>query len=243
MNGNDADVTSVVTPLIRDSLEETPWPNVAALGSLGLAETYFSLGDTKTFTDTNSVQHTVRIIHFGYGGGAILFEDFVLINVAVWNPSSNTDSDGAYNNYSESNMRTTALPAVLATYPSDLQAVINTTAYIVATNGTNNTLLTLQDKLFLGAVKEYFGIQSYSVATEAAALAQFDYYKANNTSAFRIKYDDTGKANWYWFRSCKNNSQSYAGNMDSYGNVYSYGYNSANPLRVAPLFTVGVQPN
>ncbi len=175
---------------------------------------------------------------------AILFEDYgPLQGPAVWNPSSNTDDDGAYNNYSKSNMRTTALPAVLATYPSDLQDVINTTSYKVATNGNNGTILTLQDKLFLGAMKEYFGVRYGPVQAESDVLSQFALYAANNTDEFRIKYNASKNATPYALRSPQTGNKfgGFTVNSSGVNNTISGGVGSY--VSFSPLFTVGVLPN
>ena len=70
---------------------------------------------------------------------------------------------------------------------------------VTATEYNSSANTTTDDYFAFPAEKEIFGNRTYSVQTEADALAQFEWYK---TTANRIKkFGDSGSANNWWERS------------------------------------------
>ena len=230
MNGNDITATAysngvISIPSVTGALEITinaveivdtvlannSWENIANVCKEGKANIYWAVGDTKSDVGTDGYTRYYRIADMsGLYGKHVVFEQYTLdgsdgsatINGFVWNVRSNTDGDGAYNDYNISNMRTTHLPAVLLRYSGELQAQLENTSYQVATNGNNGILLTLTDKLFLAAAKEY-GIPDYARTEENAALTTYQWYQTHNTQADRVKYKNGNltSASGYWTRS------------------------------------------
>ena len=223
-------------------LNNNSWEVIKQVCEAGQAADYWSLGDTKTDTGTDNVTRTFRICDMsGMYGKNVVFEQVELTESGiVWNASSNTDDNSCYNNYNISDMRNTALPALLANYSSDLQTTITNTTYKVAKNGTANpmVLLDLTDKLFLPAEREIFGTQSYSVTDEWNALSRFALYalSANDNATFRKKYKPSTptSANAWWERSPGAGNTRYVCDVSNYGSAYYYLANGDS--RVAPCF-------
>ena len=115
--------------------------------------------------------------------------------------------------------------------PSALRSIFKKFKTITAQTYNGSTNKVSEDYFTLAAEKEIFGSRTYSNATEANALTQFDYYK---TSANRIKKQgDTGSAAYWWERSPYSDYSTY------FCTVYSDGsanYNSASSTRLlAPV--------
>ena len=226
----------VVDPILNNN----SWAVIAQVCNAGQAADYWALGDTKTDLGTDGVTRTFRICDMsGMYGKNVVFEQVELTESGiVWNPSTNTDDNGCYNNYNISDMRNTALPALLANYSLELQAVITNTTYKVAKNGTQTTVLDLSDKLFLPAEREIFASRSYSRQEEWNALTRFALYALpeNDNADFRKKFKPSTptSANYYWERSPYSGG---TGNVCSVGSNGNANYNGASGnVRVAPCF-------
>ena len=202
-------VRYMVTFLLTDNLSSidsvlsnNSWADIASVCEAGNAGSYWAIGDTKTDLGTDGNTRTQQILDMqGLYGKHVVFGQVELEPTSYrWNPSNNTDSDNAYNNYSISEMRMTHLPAILLKYSSDLQAVITNTTYKVATNGNNGTILDLTDKLFLPAMKEMWASPSYSRSEENSALTTFTYWTTHTSNADHIK-NQSGNAYYWWSRS------------------------------------------
>lgn len=193
-----ADVSDVV--FSEDmTFADSSWDAIKAIAVLGVASQIFALGDEKEDLGTDENARTIRIIDFDhYGKNEINCEQLQVEKQCAFSNQNITDSDGAHNNYSESAIRTSYLPEILAKYSSALQGAIGQTSYDAYKSGLNKTVLTLQDKLFLGSVKEYFGIGT----NDPTSNKQFSLYANNNTDAFRIKKRlGTQTNSEYWTRT------------------------------------------
>ncbi len=222
-------LTTIMFGTGNQTFADLPWAAIREITRKGWAQNYFSLGDTKADVGTDEVTRTMRIIDFDhYGSNELNVEQMSLDASYVWN------AEGG-NNYSESDMRTTHLPAHLLKYSTALQAVIGETTYKVSTSGVNGTIQELTDKLFLGATKEYFGHVANG-RSEEDVLTWFALYAANDTSAFRIKYDASNNARAYFTRSGRNNTDWHTAIITSAGGSgHQYPFSSD---RVAPIFTI-----
>ena len=137
-----------------------------------------------------------------YNGKHVVFEQVgVDSNSIQWNPSSNQDSDNAYNDWNISDMRNTHLPTRLLLLSSALQDNLTTTTIQTAKNGINGTLVSTSDKLFLVAEKEIKGTRTYSRTEEFNALTTWSYYTIHTQVSDRIKKDPSNTAQMYWMRS------------------------------------------
>lgn len=236
-------------PTVDPILNNNSWAVIAQVCNVGQAANYWALGDTKTDFDPYGItQRTFRICDMSgmYGKNAVFEQVGLEVGLTIqWNPSSNTDDNGCYNNYNISDMRSTTLPTLLANYSLELQAVITNTTYKVAKNGTQTTVLDLSDKLFLPAEREIFASRSRSVQDEWNALTRFALYALpeNDNADFRKKYvPDYSTAYAYWERS------PFSGDIGAVCVVNNNGENASGmfatfKLRVAPCFAIGVAPS
>lgn len=233
-------------PIVVDPiLDNNSWAVIAQVCDQGKAADYWSLGDVKTDVGTDGVTRTFRICDMSgmYGKNAVFEQVELEANGIAWNASTNTDDDGAYNNYNISDMRSTVLPALLAKYSSELQAVITNTTYKVAKNGWASPMpiLDLSDKLFLPAERELFASRAQSVQDEWNALTRFALYALaeNDNATFRTKKDPTNTAQRWWERSPRSGNTSgvcYVNNGNAnYSNAFQEYY-------FAPVFALGVAP-
>lgn len=195
-------VGSTVDPVLANN----DWATIASVCASGDAANSWSVGDTKTDTGTDSKTRTMRICDMqGLYSKHVVFEQVEQESTTyVWNPSSNTDDNSAYNNYSIANIsgsiRYALNTTIKALYSSGLQAALTQTTVKVAKNGNSGTILDVTDYLFLPAEKEIFGSVSYSRSEEGAVLTQYQWYSTHNTANDRKKLRD-GTAKYWWLRS------------------------------------------
>ena len=237
------DIADAIAAVPDHVLNNNSWATIRAVCEAGkAAEAGWQPGDTKTDVGTDGVTRTFRICDMqGLYGKHVVFEQVGLESTNYqWNPSTNVDGSGAYNNYSISDMRTTHLPAILLKYSSELQSSITNTTYKVATNGNDGTLLELTDKLFLPAEKEILGVFSdpYSRPEETAALTQFQYYETHNTYRYRTKYKpNASSGSPWWQRSPSSGFNNLTCNFDDSGTRSDSRAEYTNYCSVAPFFS------
>lgn len=154
-----------------------------------------------------------------YNNKHVVFEQVgVDSDTVVRNQSTNTDGDGAYNNYEISNIRNTVLPTKALALSSELYATLTNTTIQTAKNGNSSTLVSTSDKTFILAAKEISASPSYARTEENNALTTLDWWINHSQASDRIKYDSTNTARYYWLRS------PYSGNT----NYVLYVYNNGN---------------
>lgn len=212
------------------------WATIAAASADGTASTKYKVGDEKTITLTGGEEVTLQIWGFnhdnladGSGKAGITLGMKNLLATTYAMNSSNTNSGG----WEASKMRKTTMPAILATLPEDLQAVIKEVNKLSSEGGSSaDALDTTADKLFLFSVKEVTGTNTYSLDGEGT---QYDLWKTLlNNGAFplrRIKRlsNGDGNATYWWTRSARSgNSNNFcyfgtSGSVNSNGASDSYG--------------------
>ena len=104
--------------------------------------------------------------------------------------SSNTNTTS----WDGSEMRTETLPAILAKMPVNIQNGIRPVNKLTATSGTNSTIKTASDKLFIFSQMEVYGSAEGSHSGEGK---QYDYYRAGNSKVKKVGSKDS----WWWLRS------------------------------------------
>lgn len=210
--------TLTITYTITVEQEEAPqptsafttdsWATIAAASADGTASTKYKVGDEKTITLTTGEEVTVQIWGFGHddladgsGKAGITLGMKNLLATSYAMNSSNTNSGG----WEASKMRTTTMPAILATLPEDLQTVIKEVSKQSSEGGSNaDALDTTTDKLFLFSVKEVTGTNTYSLDGEGT---QYDLWKTlvynSEFPQRRIKRlsNGDGNATYWWTRS------------------------------------------
>ena len=129
----------------------------------------------------------------GYNGGKTSGQWF--------NMNNNNSTSGGWNGC---NMRNKTLPVVKAALPAELTSVIKTTSiYTDNTGGSSasaSNVTATQDKLYLLAEFEIFGVRKYANSAEHNYQRQYAYYAAGN-SKVKYKHDGTATAAGWWERS------------------------------------------
>ena len=185
------------------TLENNSWQDIKEAIAFGVASSLWSVGDTKTITDTNSHTYTMRLIDKQVGrytkaDGTPTTLTFESVGTKpTWYTQSAT-----YVNYNNSTLKNLT-NNILETLP-DLSGIVEDTI-IKIKNGYNSTETSFTNctvKLFPPAYAELFP----SIAVTAyvgervsvysgSALGGFDYYVANDSNTYRKKDQP------YWTRS------------------------------------------
>lgn len=217
---------SIEIPSYDPVLENNTWAQIQS-GLRAGNPMGWKVGDTKSVTLTNGDTYTARLVDLNKGryqdtsntDNVAVFEFVELIKGTdrAMNATSKTyDGTSSYTagGWLNSDLRTYMNGSdLLGKFPTDLQDVMLLTKVGSAkyggsdqTDTTNGGVIIYSDgdKVFVGAQSEYFSSSTaiYSYDTERALYPQWDYYKAHNTSADRIKHQlgSTGGF-WYWNRS------------------------------------------
>ena len=138
-----------------------------------------------------------------YNNKHVVFEQVgVDADTVVWNQSTNTDGDGAYNNYEISNIRNAVLPTKALALSNELYATLTNTTIQTAKNGNSSTLVSTSDKTFILAEKEMnSGSRQWCVQQEFNTLTTLGYYVNHNARSDRVKTDPSNVPEAYWLRS------------------------------------------
>ena len=127
-------------------------------------------------------------------------------------------------------MRTTTLPAILATMPSEVQSGIKEVKKLTSAGNQSATIKTTSDKLFLLSEIEVIGTTKYSASGEGS---QYEYYAAGNS-----KRKGLGSSQRYvwWERSPFINGKYHFCGIDDDNNYLYYGANVSYGVAFAFCF-------
>lgn len=151
------------------------------------------------------------------------------------------DTNTNVGGWNSSLMRTISIPEFISCLPSDLQDALK-----VVNKYTDNTgnasgqasdVTATQDKVFLLAEYEIFGVRTRANQYEQNSQAQYDYYKNGNS---KIKFNDqSGSVNtvYWWGRSALYNNGKRFCAVENNGGVNIDDANHS--LGFAPAFVVG----
>lgn len=223
------------------------WATIAKAFLLGIARKVWSVGDAKTITSKSGKQYTIRIADMqtgryayadgsGSSNGVLEFAECIDLNgtnTFVIN-ASGSDVGG----FASSDIRNTSLLSILADLPDDMQAAMSEVNVLSGTgSGTTSGTSSSANKLFLPAEMEMFDAKHYSIGLEECPLGQFDYYKAHNTDADRIKKTTgTTSAQVWWLRSPS------SGNFGYWCDITISGYYNddyvGTAFGVSPIFAI-----
>lgn len=163
------------------------------------------------------------VLSYGATSGTRFCMNDTNINVGGWNGSL---------------MRTTTIPEFISCLPSDLQNALK--AVNKYTDNTGNAsvqasdVTATQDKVFLLAEYEIFGVWSLANQYEQNSQAQYDYYKNGNST---IMYNDQKTdrvVEWYTRSAYYGDSSRFCSSINDHIEV-----RSTNSLGFAPAFVVG----
>lgn len=244
--------TLTITYTITVEQEEAPqtafatdsWATIAAASADGTASTKYKVGDEKTITLTTGEEVTLQIWGFNHdnladdsGKAGITIGMKNLLAATYTMNSSDTNNGG----WEASKLRTTTMPAILATLPEDLQAVIKEVNKLSSEGGSNaDALDTTADKLFLFSVKEVTGTNTSSLDGEGT---QYDLWKTvvnnGNIPSNRIKRlsNGDGEASYWWTRSASSSNNTTFCAFDTNGSIFTR-YAASNSYGVCLGFCV-----
>lgn len=199
-------------------LEDMSWADISSVSTMGLASSYWSVGDTKGITIDNT-PYTVQIAGFnhddladGSGKAGVTFTLQNCLNTTYALNSSPTNANG----WGGCSLRTTLQSTIFNQIESNLRNVIKTVNKTACVGGGSTNVSTYADNLFLFAEIEVFGVLKYSAPGEGTQ------YELFTTSSERIKDVNGAPAGW-WLRSA------YAQNAQAFCFVNATGGQDAVP--------------
>ena len=184
-------------------LENNSWSTIRLVCESGQANTYWSVGDTKTDLGTDGNTRTFRIVDMqGLYNKHVVFEE-----VECEYAGNNLSGDEMYSwnyPYDETFINNDFLPRILQKFSSVLANNITQTTIGIPYQG--NLAKTVTTKLFLAAATEIY----LSGESDERSLIVYEYYR-NASNADRIKYslfDNQQNAKDYWTRTLHRTSWS-----------------------------------
>ena len=182
--------------LFKDAFAENDWETIIAVCQSGSIPSTWAVGDSKTMT-INDTDYQIDIIgksHDDYADGSgkapLTFQMHDCYNTTYQMNSNNSNSGG----WTNCNMRTTHLPAIMALMPTAVQSAIREVSKKTTVGNRSSTIETTADKLFLLSEIEIFDDTLFAYGGEGK---RYDYYKNGNPS---LKYLN-GTAQSWWQRS------------------------------------------
>lgn len=207
------------------------WEKIIEACQTGNVPDTWAVGDQKTMT-INGTDYVIDIIgknHDDYADGSgkapLTFQLHDLWKFQMSMHDSKSNSCGWENSY----MRTTRLPNIIKTFPSEIQAAIKEVNKLTSVGGKSSTISTIADKLFLPSEVEIQGRTVYSYSGEGT---QYEYYK--NGGSTKKKLNDTATI---WFtRSPSNQDTSSFCSVSSSGGISAMYANDAYYISFAFCF-------
>lgn len=190
----------------KQSLQNTPWADIAVVAAAGKAAEYWAVNDTKTITFGSAVlgstSITVKIVGFAYddlvsGGKAPI--TFGMVNCFATTQSMN-GSDTNAGGWGSCVLRTTLINTVLPALQTVIGSnVIKPVSKRTSAGGQSSTIDATTDSVWLFSEYEVFGNVTYSVAGEKPTDKSI-CYPAFTNSASRVKKVGASAKAW-WERS------------------------------------------
>lgn len=218
-------------PAVGTTLENMSWKQINDISEVGLASTYFSVGDTKTMS-ISTENYKVAIYGFkkddladGSGKAGMTFGlvNCLSTKYPVNSGSSNSNTKG----WSGCSARTLLRGTIYNGLEQELRNYMKNVSKKTSAGNKSTTINTSTDNLFLFSEIEVVGSISYSVSGEGSKYPIF------TDEASRIKkLGDNGSANGWWLRSPHYN------NTTTYVGIDSNGLNSAMAVGSASSFGI-----
>lgn len=248
-------VIKAISERLKENLDAYSWSEINQLSEMGLAKTYFKIGNTKKIRLKNQTfDHTVRIIDFNHDdladgskvGITFEFADVItdsnsMVSV-LWNDKSENND---YRQSSLNNFLNTDDDCVFNKLPEDLRNAVKPVDKKVGvlTNDDSWEAMSFDidtyPKLFPLAYDEITGTHESTVTYEEGTI--YEYYKLHDNNDSRIKKmagakeDDWGVE--YWLRSPCTEYKYVAWLTDFDGTFFPYNVN-AYPFAIAPAFCI-----
>ena len=188
-------VVSMTTTPYESNFADNTWDLIIYACHSGNVPDTWVTGDSKAMT-IDGINYQFDIVgknHDTYTAGGIAPLTFGMhdcYGTKYPMNSSGTNSTG----WNDSKMRTETLPAILAKMPENIRNGIRSVNKLTATSGSDSTIKTASDKLFIFSEMEVYGSAGNPDRVEGK---QYDYYKAGNSKVKKVG----SEASWWWLRS------------------------------------------
>lgn len=207
-------VISITAMAIQPNFADNTWDIIIEACHSGSVPDTWVAGDSKTMT-IDGVNYRFDIVgknHDTYTAGGIAPLTFGLHDCyGTKYPMNSLDTNsGGWNG---SKMRTKTLPEILAKMPVNIQNGIRAVNKLTATSGSDSTIKTASDNLFIFSEMEVYGSTSYSYSGEGK---QYDYYKAGNSKVKKVG----STASPWWLRSPRKENSTIFCAVFSDGSIY-----------------------
>lgn len=183
-------------PPIGTPLSSCTPEQIQEISLAGLADTYWSIGDTHIINIANT-SYDIEILDFNHdtlanepGFASITFGLKNCFNIPYGMNNSNTNSGG----WQVCVMRGGTIPTILAQVAPEWQAIMRPVIKLTSAGNRSAAIVSTTDTLFLFSEMEIMGTPTYSVAGEGTRYPKF------STAAARIK-SVNGVASIWWLRS------------------------------------------
>ena len=192
-----ASAGSVVDPVF----ENNDWSTIRQVVRMGIADQYWSVGDTKQITLTDSSVVTYRIVDMQAGRYALAdgsgYSNMVLEPVDIFAYTyMNTASDNS-GGFATSSLRTALNSGTYNRFPQDVRDAMSEVVVLSGTgDGTTTGVSSSNNHLFIAAETEMFASNTYSIGTEEDTYGLFDYYSTHTSASDRIK-TGSGSSSYY----------------------------------------------
>lgn len=166
----------------EDNFSDNTWAQIIEVCQKGIVPATWKVGNQKAMTIGGSTYmiDIIGILHDDYADGSgkapLTFQLHGKYNTVYAMNASNTNKGG----WTESQMRVSRMPAILARMPPEVQAAIREVSKLTSAGGKSETIETTADKLFLLSEVEVIGEASASFAGEGA---QYSYYATYGSAA------------------------------------------------------------
>lgn len=216
-------------------MADNEWTDIFDAFKNDSAPDTWQVGDTKPLELLDGTTYTIRLCDKqagryqysdGSGSSKAVFEFVELVKLGSTTRFNMNQSNVNANGWASSYMRGTTIPNFETFVPEDILAAISRVNVLSGIgNSTTSGTSSSSNKLFVPAEMEMFASKIYSIGDEECPLGQFDYYKAHNTDADRIKRDvGTTTAFSYFLRSPTAVSPSYFCSVTKDGGAYNNAY-------------------
>ena len=222
---------------------DTRTVSLSAMSATGVGESHraqtvqFVIGDFEHDDLTTPINgHTKAAI-------TLLQKDCLMDATSASNPVNGSgNTENGYMNSTNTNVggwkscarRTWCNNVYFNAFPSTWQSMVKTVNKKVSVGNNSSTIETVQDKIFLAAEIEIFGLTTYSFAGEGT---QYTYYKNATANRYKMpKWGSSSVSNIYWERSPGSGDASTFCAVDNYGSASSY--NAHGALSVAPCLCI-----
>lgn len=191
-------------------LNDNSWDVIRQVILAGEASNYWKVGDTKTITSKSGKNYTIRLSDLqdgryeysdGSGSSKAVFEFVECYNLngtTSWKMTESRMTDEKLGGWSNTLIKTVALPEILADLPDDMVSAMSEVNVLSGIGKDYETTSPSVNKLFLPAICELTNSTSLRINHNESPLGLLDYY-SNDNSNNRVKNIVGETSNVYWW--------------------------------------------